>query len=377
MQQVDSNLFYHFLSLDINLIQDAIPSIIFYSEKIKKTFNICPTLELRWIYTPPCQLEDNITKTFEKIKKTLTNSNQIIVLWLEGFHLPLEWSTIIQLNKFSESIQNPVIYCSGSLGLWPNNFKGQLKFTIAQLMYFEYESCLHWDMQANGISNNVKRNKKFLSMGTKDYPNRKFLLSNIINNNLLEYGYVSYKQVNSGELNLNYYTRDEITTISRIANSIDKYLPLLILDNSIEYTQMPRNFLLDSYVNMVTDTYYETPPNVVYLSEKIFNAIAHWQIFVFMGPAYTLEHLRSEGYQTFGDYIDESYDTIENNYERLVAVTKSFINFVSQPIEVIEDIYIKCLPIVEHNKRRLSKNQFTTKINNELLRAIKENKLFH
>lgn len=362
---------------------DGSKSLIYqHSTNIKKLLNIPDNLNVVWFNLQHESLYNHIFDShFNKIKQFITSSDQIIVLSLLGYHMPLNNDMIVNLNKFSQSLPNTIILCGGSLGSWSDNFETPILFTVSQLMYYEFELFLYahkkFFTQSDAILNNTKKNKKFLFIGTKDYPNRKFLLSNIINNNLLDQGFVSYKQVFSKNLSSGLYTDEEIQLITSVANSIDDYLPLPVLDNSINYMEMPIEIPLDSYLNMVTDTFFESAPNTTFLSEKVFYAIANWQMFIVMSPAYTLRYLREQGYQTFGNYIDESYDTIENNCERLIAVTKSFIDFISQPIEIIEEVYIKCLPIIEHNRQRLLDNQFITKINNELLRAIEENKLFH
>jgi hypothetical protein len=200
-----------------------------------------------------------------------------------------------------------------------------------------------------------------MMMGTKDYSERKFILSNIISNGLLDHGYVSYKQVNRRDMYYTYRT-EQRNYIMETANKIDNYLPLPPLDDSIEFDSMPRKFMTDSYVNMVTDTFYELPHGQTFLSEKVFNAIAHGQMFVMLSPANTLQYLKSIGYQTFGDYIDESYDAIEDNFERILAVTKSFIDFATQPKEKIHETYVKCLPILQHNQTRLYQNRYFDKL---------------
>lgn len=318
---------------------------------------------------------DQIDETIHRIKSAIQSPDQTIVLWAIGSHINLYDVVIEKLNKFSSTIKNPIIYFTGALPTKAQPVK-DLEFTIAPLMYFEFDSFRHWNQNPfieplDHNRNPLSKSKKFTSMGTKDYPNRKFLLSHIINNNLLNQGYVSYKQKDYGNLGYG-FTPEQIESITYTANSIDHCLPLPELDDSVEWIFMPRECLLNSYVNMVTDTFYTTEPGITFISEKVFNAIAHWQMFIMMAPPYTLQYLRDQGYKTFSPYIDETYDTIENNYDRLLAVTKSFIDFVSQPRESIEKIYKECLPIVEHNRQRLINNNFHAQLNKEIQRAIDE-----
>ena len=364
-----NNLNYYFL-LDDN------PSLSEFHNEIKFLFDIPNDIDILWINLYHYDLyNDCIESNLLKIKTQLYSDTQVLILNLFGFHMPPNIDQIRNLNSFANSISNPVLFCTGSIGWWTPD--APISFSLSQALYFEFESLVNYQTRKSYKPQltkynlqNIKKSKKFLFIGTKDYPNRKYLLSQIIHNNLLDQGYVSYKQIISNNLNSNSYSTDEINEIESVANSIDHLLPLPVLDDTIEYLFMPEIFLFDSYVNMITDTFFDTPTNILFLSEKVFNAIAYGQIFIMMAPAYSLKFLKSQGYQTFSPWVDESYDNIENNYLRIKAVTEAFINFISQPIEVIEKIYIECLPIIQHNHNLLLNSKFTTTLENDIRLAI-------
>jgi hypothetical protein len=375
MHTDQSNTFFHFLNPNIvDLSSEAISAVQNYSVLFSQQHRVEDKFNVLWFNTFLFTVESQqIAETIRRITSTITSPDQIIALWAVGCHTNLSSYSIERLNEFSQSIQNPVVYFTGALS--QPQYIANCKFTLAPLMYFEVESARYWpkleSWERRQASNNIIKTKKFTLMGTKNYPNRKFLLSNIITNNLLDQGYVSYKQVSSGNIRYG-FTQQEIDNITQVADSIDQYLPLPEIDKSIEWVNMPREFLLNSYVNLVTDTFYVTEPEVTFISEKVFNAMAHWQMFIMMSPPYTLQYLREQGYQTFSPCIDETYDTIENNYERLLAVTKSAVDFLSQPREVIKETYQKCLPILEHNQQRLFNNRFVETLNKELKRTQDE-----
>jgi hypothetical protein len=346
------------------------------TEDLKQAFNLPKELHLKWFNIAHWDLyHTSIDSTLSNIREMIT-SNEVIIIWLVGYHMPLNEFIISKLNEFSQSLSNPILYCTGALGPWidePTN----IYFTISKLRFYEYESSLHsirtsscYRSNLSSISNSIKKPNKFMFIGTKDYPNRKYLLSQIITNNLHTQGLVSYKQVNSLELTLGPYTALEINHIEQIANIADQYLPLPYLDDSIEYVEMPRKFLLESYVNVVTDTYFDCSVGTTFVSEKVFNAIANWQMFIMMAPAHTLRYLKSCGYKTFSPYIDESYDEMENNYQRIIAVTNSVVEFLKKPIEEIQEIYTECTPIIEHNKQLLLNCNIPNQLLFDINRAI-------
>jgi hypothetical protein len=306
----------------------------------------------------------------DSIKPTITGPDQIQLFWSAGQVIGLRDFIIEAFNEFAESIPNPVVFWIGLLGPIDHT---QLKFIVSNSMYFEYEANNFWKTRPMAdpvdIDYSVRKTHKFLNMGTKDYPQRKFILSHIVNNGLLDQGYVSYAQLGSGQMPL-IYTPEQVEHITSVGNTINHLLPMPSLDNSNEWTVMPTHFMTDSYLNMITDTYYETPDGYTFLSEKVFNAIHHGQMFIMLSPPGTLAYLRSHGYQTFSDFIDESYDDITNHYDRILAVTRSFMSFVQRPIEEIHEIYQKCIPILEHNRQRLTKASFLNDLFADVQKAI-------
>lgn len=59
-----------------------------------------------------------------------------------------------------------------------------------------------------------------------------------------------------------------------------------------------------------------------FFSEKTFNVIALGRPFVIMSSPNILKSFRKLGFKSFSPYIDESYDDIEDNSQRLLAIVK-------------------------------------------------------
>ena len=80
------------------------------------------------------------------------------------------------------------------------------------------------------------------------------------------------------------------------------------------------------------------------------NKILNNQIFFIVGQSHSLELLKDLGYKTFDTIIDETYDTIDHNGDRLEAVSQEVIKFLNRPIEQIREDYIRAIPVIEHNR---------------------------
>ena len=85
-----------------------------------------------------------------------------------------------------------------------------------------------------------------------------------------------------------------------------------------------KEIYLDTYLSIVTESiFYQEDVNFPsgYLSEKIWKPIGHCQPFILAGPSKSLEYIRERfGYRTFHPYIDESYDLVDNDEERLKLI---------------------------------------------------------
>jgi hypothetical protein len=66
-----------------------------------------------------------------------------------------------------------------------------------------------------------------------------------------------------------------------------------------------------------------------------------------IGPVGTLAALRAAGYNVFDDVLDNTYDTIENNTERYIAVRKLLSSMQEQGVA---ELFKKCQPGVAHNQ---------------------------
>ena len=66
-----------------------------------------------------------------------------------------------------------------------------------------------------------------------------------------------------------------------------------------------------------------------------------------IGTPGTLAALRSAGYNVFDDVLDNTYDTVENNTERYIAVRKLLLSMQEQGVA---DLFKKCQLGIVHNQ---------------------------
>jgi hypothetical protein len=106
---------------------------------------------------------------------------------------------------------------------------------------------------------------------------------------------------------------------------------------------------LNSYCHLVIETLFDVDGSGgAFLTEKTFKCIKFGQPFVIIGPGGSLKTLRDQGYRVFDHAIDNSYDLIENNTERWLAVRETIKKIQSQDLH---RWYLSCLTDVQHNQR--------------------------
>lgn len=94
-----------------------------------------------------------------------------------------------------------------------------------------------------------------------------------------------------------------------------------------------------------------------FLSEKTTKALWGKRIFVMFSVVNFLKRLRKQGFQTFGDIIDESYDSESDNVRRFSkAVEQMHYLSLQDPVE----LYRRVEPILEHNHQRVAELQKET-----------------
>jgi len=302
------------------------------------------------------------------------DAKTLVILWQpveEGLWWNQSW--ILKLNKIVKTAPYKLIFltgCSHNLNL--SSTVG-VEFDVRYFPVFDIRSAEIWKMPAEI---NLLKSKKFVCLNSKDNIPRRFILSQLIQNSLLNQGHISY-QCAEGLSNMSldiglHLPTSENNTLIEILNNCLSYLPMKLDDSPFSGT-LSRKIFTDSYVNIVNETKFTntTIYNTQFVTEKTFNAIANNQIFIIVGHVDSLKILKHLGYKTFDTIIDESYDNIKNNGKRLKAVSNEIVRYLSKPIESIQEDYIKVQEIIKHNRDLL----FSKNLHNSLQNFVDKIKL--
>jgi hypothetical protein len=122
----------------------------------------------------------------------------------------------------------------------------------------------------------------------------------------------------------------------RLPNDIDPTIPLSVYwiyyFNPDWYNSTDFSVVVESYMRSDYWIPSEGPGPIMYrteVSEKIFKPLAYQHPFVVFGSVDTLKYLKREGFETFSNLWDESYDAIDNDAVRHAAVSERVIQIVN------------------------------------------------
>lgn len=231
-----------------------------------------------------------------------------------------------------------------------------------------------------GVSNNMTHtkldtleikeyNKKYLNLNRRWRRHRPIVVALLEYHNLLSQGHISFcKNVDGENWDVIYgflnwlMTGGETKLFTLMYENRERFenIPDMFLDTTalhINQAQVDENldqFYLDTYFSIVNETnYFKDLGEGIFLSEKVFKPILKSHPFILVSRPHSLAKLRELGYKTFSPYIDETYDTIEDDSDRLFAIIKEVERLCNLNKEELETFLIEVKKIVEHNYRFL------------------------
>jgi hypothetical protein len=104
----------------------------------------------------------------------------------------------------------------------------------------------------------------------------------------------------------------------------------------------------------------------LHLTEKSLRPIACGQPFILAATHGSLDYIRSYGFQTFNEIIDESYDLIEDPHQRLIAIVQEMKRISNWSEAEKQHNQSKLQQITQHNRQHFFSKSFDDLINKEL-----------
>jgi hypothetical protein len=209
------------------------------------------------------------------------------------------------------------------------------------------------------------KSKKFLCFNKIHRYHRVVLTAKLLKLGLIDQSYYSFEGESPDWIdNAVQYNSWDTDTTTTILNNKDRFPIRLNItserSNPVDLNVLDMLYHSDSYFSLITETiFYDNSTvkntminsyqNAVFISEKTYKAIGFKHPFVMVAVPNTLLELKRRGYKTFSPWIDETYDTIENDDQRMQAVIDEVQRLTKFTDQQWIDWQTAIKSIVEHN----------------------------
>lgn len=190
----------------------------------------------------------------------------------------------------------------------------------------------------------------------KDRSYRLGIVADIMTRDILKYGLVSMPLTDAYHGSVLNEVFDKSSRLSiehkkmvlQTIHKLDK--PLSIDSNYVNGTYSAKLNLADAqraFWHLVPETNFYH--DKLHLTEKIFKPIVSYRPFILASYAGNLQYLRSYGFKTFGDFIDESYDLETDSTKRMTMIVDELEKLSALSRSQQEQMFDAMKPILDHN----------------------------
>lgn len=180
-----------------------------------------------------------------------------------------------------------------------------------------------YEEQVTYKENNIDNLKLYNNLNKKPREHRIWFYSKLFSNGLLDKGLVSMNQIHisqrrfCGEFMEHEFVEDFAKTLPSLIYGVSNELE----DTGYYINRVNHKVCDDSWVSVISEARFEDEEGTIFLSEKVFKPVASHHPFIIMGNKHSLREMKKLGYKTFSNWIDESYDELDN-LERMDAIIK-------------------------------------------------------
>jgi hypothetical protein len=211
--------------------------------------------------------------------------------------------------------------------------------------------------------NNIRQNH-FLMKIKAPKEHRIKIMTLLIDDDLINLGDWSFTYSENNNFSnspiFKYSIRDlEIKNIDKVCNVLDngphnlQSEKNLSFNNINAWTDNEYTPYINSYFEICFESFFYMNDGTLSLTEKIFKAVINFQPFIFLTTNGTLKLMRDLGFKTFNGFIDESYDDMTHNEQRLQMAYIEIKKLCNMTKEEIHSWYWSMEEILIHNHNHL------------------------
>lgn len=191
----------------------------------------------------------------------------------------------------------------------------------------------------------------YLCLNRKSREARALLVAELYRNQLQNSGFLSFnfQDFAAKKVDQAVFKYPELAEI--FTQQVIGHKKLVDFDNKENYAEnITPELAAKSFVHVVTETH--CCENILFFTEKIWKPILLGQPFFVLGPLGSLAELRRQGYRTYSDWFDESYDTEPDLHKRVKIIVAELRRLSEYSVTELRCLKAEMLPTVLYNQRR-------------------------
>ena len=276
------------------------------------------------------------------------------------------------LHNFSYQKPINVMATNSELNITSQMFKtlkDGLRITKEKNELEQHEGYKKSVLLLNEISKDKKRKYHFITHNRNPRLHKHILMSMLLRDDNLDKGIVSLggKSFPAWKEPMERLVKDsnKQKDLERYKQKLLEISPLVIEDSlkdalsdshvhasSLSPQMLLKDSFQNAYFQIATESVYSNN-DTMYLSEKVFKPMMYGLPFIYVGARHSLQMLKELGFRTFDKFIDESYDDVKDNYDRLESIAKEVDRLCGLSLEELHDLYHDNFDIIEHNYNHL------------------------
>ena len=200
----------------------------------------------------------------------------------------------------------------------------------------------------------VDRPYKFLLLNGRARAHRIQLLAKL--ERLLDQGIWTNLDSSAGTIRLldSKYEYDHVANATTLPDS--GFVKHQLFDNKWGDVYIKENLYQDTYFSIVTETVFDYPYS--FRTEKIWKPMAIGHPWIAVANQGFYKDMHNLGFRTFGHMIDESFDQIDNNQDRLNQIVKVVTDLCQQDLaSFLNECYNTC----KYNQQHLAEMSQTVR----------------
>lgn len=186
----------------------------------------------------------------------------------------------------------------------------------------DYDENIAATERSSEIYNTPDKPYKFLFLNGRQRSHRSALLTRFSKSGLLDHSL--WTNLDSSTLPVHYLPAQY--EVDRYQSQIDcpvaeKYVKYKLFNNDWGEIYLKPEAYIDTYFSLVTETVFEYPYS--FRTEKIWKPVVMQQPWIAVANRGYYRDMHNLGFKTFNNIIDESWDLIDNNQDRLERIAQT------------------------------------------------------